>query len=115
MYECWNISSDPDCTFPRICITSLNFNNLLLKGGRNTSSIGDCNHIEFILFAVNGAGNGNATSVTCTDSQTPWTGLCNKGSWFHYALHILCNQKIRLILLLVIPSVDPIDYYNSTD
>ena len=64
IYGCRNISSDPDCTFPRTCTTSLDFNGLLINGSQNTTIIVHGGPIVFTLYAVNGAGNGNVTTAS---------------------------------------------------
>ena len=62
IYGCKNISSDPDCTFPRTCTSSVDFTHPSLNGtngGQNKAIDGDYGDpIYFTFFAVNGAGNG---------------------------------------------------------
>ena len=61
---CKNISSDPDCTFPRTCTSSVNFTGPSLNGtngGQNKTMVDYGDTIYFTFFAVNGAGKGNVS------------------------------------------------------
>ena len=58
IYGCKTIPSDPDCTFPRTCTSSVDFTDPSLNGTNKTIvDYGDL--IKFTIFAINGAGNGN--------------------------------------------------------
>ena len=60
IYGCKTIPSDPDCTFPRTCTSSVDFTDPSLKGSNKTiMDYGDT--IVFIFAAINGAGIGNTT------------------------------------------------------
>ena len=57
IYGCKTIPSDPDCTFPRTCTSSVDFTDPSLNGTNKTiMDYGDT--ILFTFFAINGAGNG---------------------------------------------------------
>ena len=57
IYGCKTIPSDPDCTFPRTCTSSVDFTDPSLNGTNKTiMDYGDT--IVFKFFAINGAGNG---------------------------------------------------------
>ena len=57
IYGCKTIPSDPDCTFPRTCTSSVDFTDPSLNGTNKTiMDYGD--PIVFIFFGINGAGNG---------------------------------------------------------
>ena len=61
IYGCKNISSDPDCTFPRTCMSSVDFTHPSLNGtnrGRSKTIMDYGDPIYFTFFAVNGAGSG---------------------------------------------------------
>ena len=75
IYGCKHISSDPDCTFPRTCTTSLDYNGLLINGSQNTTVIVHGGPIKFTLYTVNGAGNGNVTTATYVGTERTETGL----------------------------------------
>ena len=61
IYGCKTIPSDPDCTFPRTCTSSVDFTDPLLNGANKTiMDYGD--RIMFKFFAINGAGNGNVAN-----------------------------------------------------
>ena len=63
IYGCKTIPSDPDCTFPRTCTSSVDFSDPSLNGTSKTiMDYGD--PIVFKFFAVNGAGNGTLASFT---------------------------------------------------
>ena len=58
IYGCKTIPSDPDCTFPRTCTSSVDFTDPSLNGTNKTiMDYGDT--IVLTFFAINGAGNGN--------------------------------------------------------
>ena len=60
IYGCKTIPSDPDCTFPRTCTSSVDFTDPSLNGSNETiMDYGDT--IVFIFAAMNGAGIGNTT------------------------------------------------------
>ena len=61
IYGCRTISSDPDCTFPRTCMSSVDFTHPSLNGtngGQNKTIMDYGDPIYFTFFAVNGAGSG---------------------------------------------------------
>eukprot|EP00731_Ephydatia_muelleri_P003117 Em0001g3117a len=61
IYGCRTIPSDPDCTFPKICTSSVDFTGPSLNGtngGQNKTIMDYGDPIHFTFFAVNGAGNG---------------------------------------------------------
>ena len=61
IYGCKNIPNDPDCTFPRTCMSSVDFTDPSLNGtnrGRNKTMMDYGDPIHFTFFAVNGAGSG---------------------------------------------------------
>ena len=81
IYGCKNISSDPDCTFPRTCTSSVDFTHPSLNGtngGQNKTIMDDGDPIHFTFFAVNGAGNG---------SKANFTYLFKKESGYYFAFH----------------------------
>ena len=64
IYGCKTIPSDPDCTFPRTCTSSVDFTDPSRNGtlGRQKKAImeyGDL--IQFTFAAINGAGIGTTT------------------------------------------------------
>eukprot|EP00731_Ephydatia_muelleri_P003105 Em0001g3105a len=64
IYGCTNISSDPNCTFPMTCTSSVNFTDSSLNGtngGQNNTIMDHSAPTEFTLIAVNGAGKGNVS------------------------------------------------------
>ena len=66
-YGCKNISSDPDCTFPRKCTSSVDFTDPSLNGtnrGQNKTIMEYGDPIHFIFFADNGAGSGAKAILT---------------------------------------------------
>ena len=76
IYGCRNISSDPHCTFPRTCTTSLDYNGPLINGFQNITTFEYGGSIlEFTFYAVNGAGNGNVTTTAYVGTQRTETGL----------------------------------------
>ena len=104
IYGCKNISSDPDCTFPRTCTTSLDFNDLLINGSQNTTVIVRGGPIKFTLYAVNGAGNGNMTTATYVGKERTETGLyvCTE-SYMQLELHV--NIMKFVYFALNVPSL----------
>ena len=104
IYGCKNISSDPDCTFPRTCTSSVYFTGPSLNGtnGRQNKTIMDYGDpIYFTFFAVNGAGNGNVSKpflfqkesglyhlLCCSCSLILWptffTLYCRKCVWYEH-------------------------------
>ena len=63
IYGCKTIPSDPNCTFPRTCTSSVDFTDPSLNGTNKTiMDYGDT--IVFTFFAINGAGNGNMANFT---------------------------------------------------
>ena len=78
IYGCKTIPSDPDCTFPRTCTSSVDFTDPSLNGTNKTiMDYGD--NIVFTFFAINGAGNGTLANFTYMYmySLTKEAGLCN--------------------------------------
>ena len=60
IYGCKTIPSDPDCTFPRTCTSSVDFTDPSLNGTNKTiMDYGD--PILLTMAAMNGAGIGNMT------------------------------------------------------
>eukprot|EP00731_Ephydatia_muelleri_P003136 Em0001g3136a len=77
VYGCKNISSDPDCTFPRTCTSSVDFTHHSLNGtngGQNKTIMDYGDPIHFTFFAVNGAGNGTKANLTYFIKKE--SGLC---------------------------------------
>ena len=67
IYGCKIIPSDPDCTFPWACTSSVNFTDPSLhgtNGGQNQTIMDYGDPIHFTFFAVNGAGNGAKAKFT---------------------------------------------------
>eukprot|EP00731_Ephydatia_muelleri_P003110 Em0001g3110a len=67
IYGCRNISSDPDCSFPRTCTSSVDFTDPSINGtngGQNKTVMDYGDPIHFTFFAVNGAGNGAKAELT---------------------------------------------------
>ena len=61
IYGCKDISSDPDCNFPRTCTSSVDFTGPSLNGtnrGQNKAIMDYGDPIHFTFFAVNGGGSG---------------------------------------------------------
>eukprot|EP00731_Ephydatia_muelleri_P003101 Em0001g3101a len=86
---CKNISSDPDCTFPRTCTSSVNFTGPSLNGtngGQNKTMVDYGDTIYFTFFAVNGAGKGNVSKPFFFKKESD----CKKGG-----LVILRHNEIR--------------------
>ncbi|KAL5517587.1 hypothetical protein EMCRGX_G003165 [Ephydatia muelleri] len=79
IYGCRTISSDPDCTFPRTCMSSVDFTHPSLNGtngGQNKTIMDYGDPIYFTFFAVNGAGSGeNNTYLFIPQKQGPNTSL----------------------------------------
>lgn len=70
MHGCRTIPSDPDCTFPRTCTSSVDLNSD--SGGTKGHHINVMDPgvpIQFILVAVNGAGNGDLAIIVLTSSE----------------------------------------------
>ena len=66
IYGCRTIPSDPDCTFPRTCTSSVDFTDPSLNGtngGQNKTIMDYGDPIQFTFFAVNGAGSGTNTTI----------------------------------------------------
>ncbi|KAL5502872.1 hypothetical protein EMCRGX_G009717 [Ephydatia muelleri] len=55
------IPSDPNCTFPRTCISMVDLTGPYSNEGQQITVINQGVPIQFIFFAVNGAGNGEKT------------------------------------------------------
>ena len=84
IYGCKNISSDPDCTFPKTCISSVDFTDPSLNGtngGQNKTIMDYGDPIHFTFFAVNGAGNGATANLTY---------LFKKQSGYYFPFHFFC-------------------------
>eukprot|EP00731_Ephydatia_muelleri_P003002 Em0001g3002a len=67
IYGCRTVPSDPDCTFPRTCTSSVDFADPSLNGtngGQNKTIMNYSDPIHFTFFAVNGAGNGAKANLT---------------------------------------------------
>ncbi|KAL5517610.1 hypothetical protein EMCRGX_G003192 [Ephydatia muelleri] len=67
IYGSKNIFSDPDCTFPRTCTSSVDFTGPSLNGtngGQNKTIMDDSDPIHITFFAVNGAGEGNVSTLS---------------------------------------------------
>eukprot|EP00731_Ephydatia_muelleri_P003119 Em0001g3119a len=67
IHGCRIIHSDPDCTFPRTCTSSVDFTHPSLNdinGGQNKTIMDYGDPIHFSFFAVNGAGNGTKANFT---------------------------------------------------
>eukprot|EP00731_Ephydatia_muelleri_P002901 Em0001g2901a len=79
IYGCKNIPNDPDCTFPRTCMSSVDFTDPSLNGtnrGQNKTIMDYGDPIHFTFFAVNGAGSGeNNTYRFIPQKQGPNTSL----------------------------------------
>ena len=77
IYGCTTISSDPDCTFPSTCTSSVDFTHPSLNGtngGPNKTIMDYGDPIHFAFFAVNGAGNGAKANFTYLLKKE--SGLC---------------------------------------
>ena len=64
IYGCKNISSHPDCTFPRRCTSSIDFTDPSLNGtngGQNKTIMDYGDQIHFIFFADNRAAKATLT------------------------------------------------------
>eukprot|EP00731_Ephydatia_muelleri_P003071 Em0001g3071a len=84
IYGCKNISSDPDCIFPRTCTSSVDFTGHSLNatsGGQNKTIMDYVDPIHFTFFAVNGAGNGSKANFTYFFKME--SGLCTYKIWLH--------------------------------
>ena len=80
IYGCKNIPSDPDCTFPRTCTSSVDFIIPSLNctnGGRNKTIMDYGNMIYFTFFAVNGAGNGATANFIYLFKKQSGYYFCN--------------------------------------
>ena len=76
IYGCKTIPSDPDCTFPRTCTSSVDFTDPSLNGTNKTiMDYGD--PILFKFFAINGAGNGIMANFTYVYSLIKEAGMFN--------------------------------------
>ena len=85
IYGCKTIPSDPDCTFPRTCTSSVDFPDPSLNGTNKTiMDYGD--PIVFTFFAMNGAGNGTMANFTYMYSSTKEAGLCNSVNYIRVVL-----------------------------
>ncbi|KAL5517598.1 hypothetical protein EMCRGX_G003179 [Ephydatia muelleri] len=86
IYGCKNISSDPDCIFPRTCTctSSVDFTGNSLNatsGGQNRTIMDYVDPIHFTFFAVNGAGNGSKANLTYffkKDTNTDAPSHCHR-------------------------------------
>ena len=90
IYGCKNISSDPDCIFPRTCTSSVDFTGHSLNatsGGQNKTIMDYVDPIHFTFFAVNGAGNGSKANFTYFFKME--SGLCTYKIWYAtVAVHV---------------------------
>ena len=73
-HGCKTIPSDPDCTYPRTCNSSVDFTDL---NGTNKTIMDYGDPIVFMFFAINGAGNGTMANFTYMYNSTKQAGLCN--------------------------------------
>ena len=95
IYGCKTIPSDPDCTFPRTCTSSVDFTDPSLNGTNKTiMDYGD--PIVLIFFGINGAGNGTMANFTYMYSSTKEAGLCNSVNYIRVHclyIHTWCIKQ----------------------
>ncbi|KAL5517601.1 hypothetical protein EMCRGX_G003183 [Ephydatia muelleri] len=103
IYGCKNISSDPDCTFPRTCTSSVDFTIPSLNGtngGQNKTIMDYGDPIYFTFFAVNGAGNGSKANLTyCIRKQS--------GYYLCFPLFQLGHQRIDVMMTAINIPITP--------
>ncbi|KAL5502879.1 hypothetical protein EMCRGX_G009728 [Ephydatia muelleri] len=79
IYGCRTISSDPDCTYPRTCTSSINsYNDSSGTEGRLINTFNNGIPIQFTLVAVNGAGNGDIAIVYFVSAEVVATNVAGK-------------------------------------
>eukprot|EP00731_Ephydatia_muelleri_P003021 Em0001g3021a len=81
LYGCNNISSDPDCSFPRNCtlVIDITDSSLIDADERQTKvNVSYSDHIQFTFFAVNGAGNGDVATFVVLNIL-PGKSVINRG------------------------------------
>ena len=84
IFGCRTILSEPDCTFPRNCNSSINFGVPGPNGEHSPGTAGYGGPIEFSLSAVNGAGSGrNATFVLANREESSSTSKCTHSKSFY--------------------------------
>ena len=85
IYGCKTIPSDPDCTFPKTCTSSVDFTDSSLTITNKTIMDND-DPIQFTFAAINGAGKGNMTNFTYCSTKV--SGLCFS---FHLCIMYMCT------------------------
>ena len=106
IYGCKTIPSDPDCTFPRICTSLVDFTDPShTNGGQHETVTEGGGSLLFTFFAINGAGNGAKANYTLRQE----TGLCSP--WIDHVT--MLHDITEMYMLLVLSSNFISAFYNS--